>query len=91
LHWVSAVQLARHAAVPPQYVSPHSLPGSVPDVNWVRVPSWLLPADTEQAWQVELQAAPQQTPSAQKPVTHWLAVLQAAPCPFFVVQVPPLQ
>ena len=77
--------------LPPHQVELHSAPGSVPEVNVVQAPSWLLPAVTEQPWQVELQAAPQQNPSAQKPVTHWLAAEQPVPWAFFAVQVPPLQ
>jgi len=80
-------QAARHAAVAPQYVIPHSLPGSDPELNVVQVPVTAAPLAVEQAWQVPSHAVPQQTPSAQKLDAHWFAAAWAR----FVVQVPPLQ
>jgi hypothetical protein len=42
--------------------------------------------DSAQASQAPVQAALQQTPSAQKPLTHWLAAVH--PCPGFSLQAP---
>jgi hypothetical protein len=43
-----------------------------------------------QAWQVEQVALPQQTPSTQLPLVHWLAAEQVAPLPSRGWQVPPV-
>ena len=44
------------------------------------------PEDSAQASQAPAQAVLQQTPSAQKPLTHWLAAVHA--CPAFSLQAP---
>ena len=53
----------------------------VPDESTVQVPSALAPFARLQAWQSEVllppQSLSQQTPSAQKPVVHWLPVAHA--------------
>jgi hypothetical protein len=87
LHCPSAVQVVTQAAsVPLQVERPHSLPGSVPAVEMVQLPT--LPT-VLQASQAPPHAPLQQTPSAQKPEVHWLPPPQEAPSTFFAVQVPP--
>src|SRR3954470_9020495 len=44
-----------------------------------------------QAWQVGQLPALQQTPSVQKPLTHWLPALQPAPGPCLETQLAPEQ
>jgi hypothetical protein len=87
LHCPSEVQVATQAAsVPLQVESPHSLPGSVPAVEMVQLPT--VPAAL-QASQAPPHAPLQHTPSAQEPELHWLPPLQDAPSSFFAVQTPP--
>jgi hypothetical protein len=57
-------------------LAPHCPDGAVvPDGIAAQLPMPL----TLQAWQVPQGPEPQQTPSVQKPLMHWLAVLQVWP------------
>jgi len=78
-----------HVPVLPQVpLLAHPPRGSpAPAATLVQVPR--LPA-TLQAWQVEHVGLPQQTPSTQLPLVHWLALEQAAPAPSRGWQVPPV-
>jgi hypothetical protein len=79
----------KQVAEPLQVVSSaHSLAGSWYAGTLVQVP--VEPAML-QARQVPVQVESQQTPSAQKPETHWLAAVQEAAGCFFGVHVPALQ
>jgi hypothetical protein len=72
--------------------SVHSLSGSLPAVMGPQVPSAPLPFFTVvQATQVPLHALLQQTPSAQKPVVHWLFAVHGPAPVTFLVQTPPPQ
>jgi hypothetical protein len=79
------------APVPLHSASPHSLAGSVLEANAVQVPSAEAPDAAAHAWHVPAHALSQQTPSAQKPVPHWLAAVQGLATASFWEQVPPLQ
>jgi hypothetical protein len=88
LHSVSEVHGLMHAAVPAQYVVPHSPAESVPRASGEQVPT--LPARLH-ASHVPLQAVPQQTPSAHWPDTHSLPPAHALPVAFCAVQLPDRQ
>jgi hypothetical protein len=77
------------APVWPQLVASaaHSLSGSVPFDTAAQCPSLTPVLVRTQASQVPLQALLQQTPSAQKPLVHWVLSLQAPPRSFLAVQV----
>jgi len=78
--------LAHVEPVPLHWKRPHSLDGSVEAATGLQVPT--LPV-LLQASQVPLHAVVQQVLSAQKPVAHWLAAVQAWPAPLLHTQVPP--
>jgi hypothetical protein len=59
----------------------------VPAATGAHAPA--LPA-TLHAWHEPQLAAPQQTPSTQWAVPHWLFAVQASPCAIFATQLPPV-
>jgi hypothetical protein len=70
-------------------VSVHWLFGSFPAATGPHEPSAPEPfLAAVHAMHVPVQAALQQTPSAQKPLRHWLAAVQATPLAAFGVQTP---
>ncbi|HXT89982.1 MAG TPA: hypothetical protein VN714_12080 [Trebonia sp.] len=64
-----------HAAVVPA-VHPPAGSATLAETD-AQVPSPDPVSALVQAWQVPLQAEPQQTPFAQKPLVHWSAAVQA--------------
>jgi hypothetical protein len=73
-------------------VEAHRPRGSVvPFVTLVQAPSAPPVNDAEQAWQAPAHAVSQQKPSTQKPLWHWSATAQEAPCGAVATQVPPAQ
>ena len=81
-------------------VPSHDPPQDDPSLAQAARAPWGVPAtavqvptlpDTSQAWHWPLQAWLQQTPSAQLPLPHWLAAVQAWPSAFFGTQAPALQ
>jgi len=70
----------------------HTLRGSeVPLVTAAQVPSVPPVSAAVQAWHEPVHALLQQTPSAQKPVAHWSAVVHGLPAPLRSMQTPPEQ
>jgi hypothetical protein len=56
-----------------------------------QAPFCAAPAATAQAWQAPLQGESQHTPSAQKPLLHWVSAVQVVPSGRLETQAPPLQ
>jgi hypothetical protein len=78
-HW--AVELAQAPAPSQVLVFPHPVPVAPQRVSFVPAPSGAqVPAPfTLHAWQAGQLALPQQTPSVQLPLMHWVAALQLEP------------
>lgn len=85
-HEPGGEQPRTQAPAPSQLVFPHPFSGSVPAGRGVQVPALPLSAHETHA---PLHAVSQQTPSAQKPLTHSHPSVQAPP-PCFARQAPAL-